>query len=34
VNLGYAATIGWVLFAIIMAISVIQLRFFRFGQED
>jgi ABC-type sugar transport system permease subunit len=34
VNLGYAATIGWVLFAIIMAISVIQLRFFRFGQEE
>jgi ABC-type sugar transport system permease subunit len=34
VNLGYAATIGWVLFAIIMAISVIQLRFFRFGQES
>lgn len=34
VNLGYAATIGWVLFAIVMAISVIQLRFFRFGQED
>ena len=25
VNLGYAATIGWVLFAIIMAISVIQM---------
>ncbi|GIX07299.1 MAG: lactose ABC transporter permease [Candidatus Poribacteria bacterium] len=34
VNLGYAATIGWVLFGILVVVSLIQLRVLRFGREE
>ncbi|WP_084631030.1 carbohydrate ABC transporter permease [Demequina aestuarii] len=33
-NLGYASTIAWVLFAIIMALSAFQLRIFRYQDVD